>query len=1344
MRRAGKIALWVAGTLVLVPVVSVVLVLIAANTGPGRHLIETEADRLSGGMIKLTGLSGRFPDSLRLASLEVNDTRGAWLTAKGVSLDWSPSALLFRRARIDDARIAHLSVARLPVAAAPAKPAPPGQPGFSLPVAIDLRALHVPQCDLGAPVAGEAASLQLEAHANVASLQAGSATIDMTRRDGPGRYHVDGVLSAASVTAHVTVQEPQGGLIAAIAKLPGLGGLAIDLSVDGPKNAERAHVVASAGALQMTGDGKVDLPGQTQDVTLAVTAPAMQLRPDIAWKSVDMHAHVTGSFTKPDAASHLAIDGLLAGGASLTSLVADVTGNQGQVSLHAVMSGTRLPGPKPDLLASAPLDLTGDIRLDTPSRPVRFKLTHTLLTADGTAQVGGDVSATIHTAIPDMAPFAAIGHVDLRGSTDAIATLAMHHGDADVGVTGKADFTGGQAPVPDLLGKTTFAASASLVGQDITIHDAQVNGRALRAGVTGTDRASGLDLAWHVALSDLSALSPQLLGALTATGHVSGPTNGLAVTADVTGDAGSPQFAKAPVSLTLRGDHLPAAPQASLQGSFRLAGAPATLQADVTTNDDGGLHVVLKRADWKSLAARADMVLPKGEKIPAGTLDIRMAQIGDAAALAGQDITGGLTAKLTSSAHDAKIVVQGSNLAAGPRRIASLSLTGAATGVEADPTINALLTLTGIDANAITGNATVTANGRQSALQLRAHAGLQNVQNAPANVDIAAVLNGNAKQLTLQTVTASWKTLALRLLGPARVEYGGQIAVDHVRLGVNQAQIALAGRLSPTLDLTASLHNVTPELAKAVLPDLQAAGVVTADARLTGTTASPNGIVHLTATGLRLRSGPAASLPPAQIAAVLHLNGATAGLDAHVDAGPKLHLAASGTVPLSATGPLALRTRGSFDVALLNPVLQAGGREARGRATVDLSAGGSVQAPRMSGNVTLAGGEIQDFTQGVHLTAITARIDAEGNTLRIARFTANAAPGTLAVTGTVGVLAPGLPVDLRITARNARPLASDLLTAQFDADLTVLGQAAGDMRAAGKILLHRVEINVPDSFPPSVAVLNVRRPGDKPPPPASAAAPPPGVIHLDVVVDAPRNIFVRGHGLDAELGGKLTVGGIATAPQISGGFDMRRGDFSLAGTTLNFSKGTVGFDGTGVSGKIDPTLNFEADSYQGGITATLKVTGYADGPKIALSSVPDLPQDEVLAHLLFGQSMKQLTPIQIAEIGAALAELSGVTGGGNPLNAIRKGLGLDRLNVGGGTNGAGASVEAGRYVATGVYVGAKQSTSGAGGTQAQVQVDLTRHLKLQTTLGTGGGTAQGATPDNDPGSSVGLAYQFEY
>jgi translocation and assembly module TamB len=92
---------------------------------------------------------------------------------------------------------------------------------------------------------------------------------------------------------------------------------------------------------------------------------------------------------------------------------------------------------------------------------------------------------------------------------------------------------------------------------------------------------------------------------------------------------------------------------------------------------------------------------------------------------------------------------------------------------------------------------------------------------------------------------------------------------------------------------------------------------------------------------------------------------------------------------------------------------------------------------------------------------------------------------------------------------------------------------------------------------------------------------------------------------------------------------------------------------------------------------------------------------------------------------------------------VRGGLGLDRLSVGSGSGGAsGATVEAGKYVANGVYVGARQGTSG--GSQAQVQIDLTKHLKLQTTLGTGGTPATGVTPENDPGSSIGLTYGFEY
>ena len=125
----------------------------------------------------------------------------------------------------------------------------------------------------------------------------------------------------------------------------------------------------------------------------------------------------------------------------------------------------------------------------------------------------------------------------------------------------------------------------------------------------------------------------------------------------------------------------------------------------------------------------------------------------------------------------------------------------------------------------------------------------------------------------------------------------------------------------------------------------------------------------------------------------------------------------------------------------------------------------------------------------------------------------------------------------------------------------------------------------------------------------------------------------------------------------------------------------------------------------------------------------------------------KLTP---AQVGAALASMSGVGGSNslNPLVKIQKSLGLDRLSIGAGTTNAqtgqdsGASIEAGRYISKRVYIEAKQSTAGA--SQLEADIDLTKRLRLQTRLGNGSASVQGTTPDNDPGSSIGLIYRFEY
>jgi translocation and assembly module TamB len=309
-----------------------------------------------------------------------------------------------------------------------------------------------------------------------------------------------------------------------------------------------------------------------------------------------------------------------------------------------------------------------------------------------------------------------------------------------------------------------------------------------------------------------------------------------------------------------------------------------------------------------------------------------------------------------------------------------------------------------------------------------------------------------------------------------------------------------------------------------------------------------------------------------------------------------------------------------------------------------------------------------------------------------------------------------------------------MISATIDANLTIRGQAETQLAVGGTVRVQRAEFRIPERLPTAIAVLPVSQPGQKPPPPAAASS-----IALNLTIDAPEQVFVRGRGLDAEFGGSMRITGTATVPITVGALHLRRGSLSLAGRTLDFTDGTVAFNGGSLT---DPSLNLVATSSSGNVAATLTIGGTAQKPTITLSSVPQLPQDEVLAHLLFGSGVGKLGALEVAEIATGLATLTGTGGAiGDPLNSVRQGLGLDRLSVANGSNGS-PTLQAGRYIAPGVYLGAQQSASG-GGTQATVQVDITKGLKLQGTAGTSGGSATGAAGASE-GTSIGLTYQFQY
>ncbi|HVC63571.1 MAG TPA: translocation/assembly module TamB domain-containing protein [Acetobacteraceae bacterium] len=1330
MTRIGRILAWTAALMLGVPLLLAALILIAGNTGPGRRLIERLVPSLTGGEIHLAGLAGRFPDRLRAARLQLADKHGAYLTVDGLTFDWSPTRLLHGVLDIDRLDVQTADFARMPVSS--------GQSSSGLPVRVAVHDLRVGRLALGPAMAGHSVLLSATGAGALDSVTEGHATLAVRLLNGQGDYTLIGSAGVHRLEATITAREQSHGLISGLAGLPELGPVTIDARLDGPRNAVAASLTASGGKLRAHATGTLDLVRGAADLTVAATAPAMAPRPDIAWRDVSLDAHMQGPFTRPELSGHLRIDGLRVVGVGIGRLAADLAGDAGTARLHAALDGLTLPGQRPDLFAAAPVTIDATASLDAPGRPVAFTLRHPLLQAQGVVRTADGLAAHVSLTLPDLAPVAAAGGTDVQGRSALTLDVAREGTTTTLALRGTIGVTGGQRQARALLGDAARVdLAASLNGRDARLTRLRVTGRGVAVSAHGRLADARANLDWTAAITDLSALAPALTGRIDASGQVSGPENDLAAAAELHGTIGARGVESGPVTVSIAARGLPNRPSGTLTAQGALLNAPIDL-ALTASRDAGGIRLAVQRADWQSMHAEGTLTLPAGATIPQGTLRLRMMRLADLAPLLGRKLAGSIEAALDSGPAVARLTLTARGLALpGTAAVSRAALDATITGPQGDPSLQATLTAEGIAAGGISGAAAkLEAHGTQTALAVTLSASAPGLAGSPARVDAAATLDVAARSVTIGSLHAAWKRQTLRLLAPARLDFAnGGAAVGHARLGLGQAVLAVNGRISPTLDLIASLRNLPAGIAAVASPGFAADGSIAAEARLTGSIARPEGTIRLTATGLRQRNGPGRALPAANLTAGATLNGTSARLDIRATAGAS-RLTLSGTAPLVAAGKLDLHAGGTLDLAMLDPILAAEGRRLRGQVTLDAIVAGTASAPRVTGTARLTGGDAQDYPLGVHVTDIDATLQADGDRLRLTRFSGRAGPGTLGGSGTIGLAAP-MPVNLTFIAENARLVASNLLTATADSHLSVRGALEGNLAVAGTLTLRRAEIQVPDRLPASVAVLPVRNAGAPPPAPPAAAGPVPDIA-LDVTLIA-QEAFIRGRGLDVTLGGTVHLDGTSAHPLPSGGLTLRRGTLSLVGQTLTFTAGSIDFTGAGIT---DPSIHLVATSSTNSIAATLTVDGSAKDPKITLSSVPQLPQDQILAQLLFQQSVGSLSPFQVAEIAAGLVQLSGATSGvGDPLGGLRNALGLDRLSVGSSSTGA-PTLQAGRYLAPGVYIGASHAATG-GGTQATVQIDIAKGLKAVTTAGSGAGSATGAASTGQ-GASVGLTYEFQY
>ena len=870
------------------------------------------------------------------------------------------------------------------------------------------------------------------------------------------------------------------------------------------------------------------------------------------------------------------------------------------------------------------------------------------------------------------------------------------------------------------------------------------------------------------------ALDTRLSGHLTARVSAEGPVDHARVRAQLDGEdvaAGPAIFDRLRLDAAIADL---AQPQVAVTGKFRGGGIDGTLAVDVDLTNRGDLAIRQLQVTAAGGVVDGDLRVDLDRLLARGALHARVPDLSRWSRLAGVPIAGRLDLKAGLGAERGQtldLTLNGDRLAYGSG--------GSRVGIghlAATARLGDLLSAPVGKAQASLTNAAFPSGGLASAsLKLDgsrpgrfaftadAKGKLVDPLTLRLGGDLEVAPQGAGVDIRLARLTGSFGAEHFQLTRPLRLsQRGTDLALADLTLTLGPGRITgSAARRGQALSLQLAARNLSIASAARLLGYHDVGGSLTFDASIGGTVASPQGSFKVSGRELRF------ALPKQPRVPVLGLdldgrwNGREIALNGKVSGLKRETIELTGSVPLvlrpaplavsmPPQGRLALRIEGAGELANLADLLPFGEDRISGRFALDVSLGGTVAAPSASGHLTVSDGRYENFATGAVLTKVKIELAGDRDRLTLREFSAgDSADGSLGARGSLGLSAAAPAADLTVTLKHFRVAARDEMVMTASGDVAVSGMIASP-KVTARLTAERGDITLPDRLPPSVVRLKIVEinsrdgkgtDGKRPARPAKKTETPALLATLDLDLAVPGRVFVRGRGLDSEWGGRLKITGTSAAPQIAGSLDAQRGTFDVLGKTFKITRGRIAFDG---GASLDPAIDILAEVSGGDVTAQVLVGGLISSPTITLTSTPTLPQDEILARVLFNRGVGQITAAQGIQVAQTAATLAG--GGSGVLDRIRSRVGLDRLVFGaapsgtasgnpnpasGGSAASGTAVSGGKYVAEGVYVGATQGLTPQSG-KVTVEIEVRPNVTVETELGQTSGTG------------IGLNYKYDY
>ncbi|MAB07059.1 MAG: translocation/assembly module TamB [Rhodobacteraceae bacterium] len=451
-------------------------------------------------------------------------------------------------------------------------------------------------------------------------------------------------------------------------------------------------------------------------------------------------------------------------------------------------------------------------------------------------------------------------------------------------------------------------------------------------------------------------------------------------------------------------------------------------------------------------------------------------------------------------------------------------------------------------------------------------------------------------------------------------------------------------------------------------------------------------------------------------------------------------LTAPGGTQARVTGSIAqsfdnanLGITGSAPLSLANTFIEP--NLLSGLARLDLRLDGPLAPASLSGTIRVDGAEAVLPGPALSLTGLDIETLLGGGQAQVSVTGGLSTGGTLETTGTIGMTAP-YRADLAVRLRDLLLEDRRLYQARADGRITVEGPLLTGPAIGGWVEINEAELRIPETgMGPgsrSFTLNHVAEPSD-----VRATRARAGLLEqsgdggggsayslpLDLEIRAPARIFVRGRGLDAELGGTLRLRGTSQDIVPEGRFDLIRGRLDILGQRLTLERAVLR-----LTGDFIPTIEVEAVTERDGNTITVAIEGEATSPEVSFSSTPSRPEEEVLALLLFGRNVGELSAFQALRIAAAVNTLAG-RGGEGIIGNLRQGFGLDDFDVTTDAEG-NAGLRAGKYLSENIYTDVEVDSSGE--TSIDLNLQVNKNVKAR-----GRATSAGDT-------SLGIFYEKDY